>query len=126
MVQLTKQDVQNCVDNAKNRIVERMISRQEVQTVTDAARDRIMTYFHDLVQIHQQQLFRRSNMQFSQMQRQIVALESRLLSMDQEMKAMRQVMERLANQEPQRIVMPTQPEQQTKPEPYTQYVYRTA
>jgi hypothetical protein len=126
MAQLSRNDVQQIVDNAKNRIIERVATRQDLQTVTDTARDRVMTYTYDLVQMHQQQMIRRMSIHSTNMQRQVSSLEARIMAQDQELKTMRQLLERIANNEPQRIYLPVQQDQNVR-EGYTQeYSYRTA
>lgn len=127
---LSKQDVQNVVENAKNRIMERMASKQEVQIMCDGARDRVMTYMQTLVQAHQNQLFNRENIHYTQTQRRIGNLEQRIASLDGEIKMLRRTIEQLAHaltaaqQQNSRMTMPLQPEQSATT-PYTNYVFKS-
>ncbi len=123
---LSRQDVQSLLENTKNRIIERVTTRQDVKLLTEATRDRIMNYMHDLLQIHQQNMMRRGDVQSTQLLRRQVALETRIATLEQELKIMRQLIEKLANQTPpQHIYMPIQPENGEKP-PYTQYAYKSS
>lgn len=116
----SKQEVQTLLDNTKKQIIEKVATRHDVQNLTEASRDRLMNYSRDLLQVYQQNLLRRLEFYQIQTTRRIAGMESRLMSMEQEAKAMRQLMERIADQAPQRIYMPL--EDKTK-QPYTQYVY---
>ena len=126
---LSKQDIQNVVENAKNRIMERMASRQEIQIINDSARDRVMTYMQTLLQAHQNQLFNRENIHYTQTQRRIGNLEQRIASLDGEIRLLRRTIEQLASalaaaQQTNRVTMPLQPEQSATT-PYTNYVFKS-
>ena len=120
---ITKQEAQALFETTKKQIIEKVATRHDVQILTEAARDRVLNYVRDLLQIYQQNLLRRAEFYQIQTTRRISAMETRMMSMEQEVKAMRQVMERLADQAPQRIYMPLQPE---KGQAYTKYVYKPA
>jgi|GEM_PF-4459408 len=98
MGQLNKQEVQSLLETLKNRILEKTVTRQELQTFTETSRDKVMTYVHDLVQIHQQNMMRRQDVQNSQLTKRVAVLETRLITIEQELKYSRQLLERLVAQ----------------------------
>lgn len=124
---LSKQDAQNLIENAKNRIIEKVSTRQDVQLLSEAARDRIMNYVRDLLQVHQQNMLRRNEYQQSQMQRRMIAMETRMASLEQELKVTRQllnqILERVSEPNSQKVYAPTS---QPVAEPQMQYVYTPA
>ncbi len=86
-VSMTRQDLQSALDYAKNKIIERMVSKSEVQNV----RDRIIVTMNGQYQ-QQQQWVRQSFVQVDQQTRRIANLE-------QELKGMRQLMSRLLEEQ---------------------------
>lgn len=126
MVPLNKQDAQNMLENTKNRIIEKVATRQDVVLQTEASRDRVMNYVRDLLQVFQQNLLRRQEYQQSQTQRRMVAMETRMINLEQEIKANRlvlqQILDRLSEQQSQqRITLPADVE---APVGYGQYAYK--
>jgi hypothetical protein len=121
MAPLSKQDAQSLIDNAKKQIIEKVATRHDVQLLTEAARDKIMNYTRDLLQIYQQNMLRRLEFYQVQNTRRVASLETRMMTLEQEIKSMRQVVERAENS-PQRIYMPVDNEKDKQP--YTQYVYK--
>lgn len=90
-VTMNRQDLQSTVDAAKNRIIERLVSKSEIQGACDNARDRIIAFSNTLHQQHQQ--FLRHSIGLSDQQlRRTVAVESRMVSMEQEMKSLKQIL----------------------------------
>lgn len=108
MTNLTKQDVQSVVDNAKNQMLQRTVTRQDLQTQNDVLKALLTSVQQN------QQLLRQSEYQRTQMLRRAVALESRIIQLDQELRNVRlsieNSMDRLIERQPQRIVMPIQAE----------------
>lgn len=86
MAELTKQEMHQQLEACKNKIIERAVSRQEVQTLLETTRDRVMSYVHDLVQVHQQNIFRKSASQQLELSRRVASLELRLQSIEQDLK----------------------------------------
>lgn len=115
MVNLTKQDIQNIVDNAKNRVLERVVTRQDVQSQTDLMKLMYTTLQQSL------QLSRQSEYQRVQMARQIAGLEAKLMQVDQEMRTLRGLIGKLIENQPERIIMPVQPDGSQTPE--QRYLY---
>lgn len=128
---VSKQDMQNVVETAKNRIIERLATKQEIQVLSDTARDRILNHIQYLFQAHQQQTFARDNDRSVQTQRYVSSLESRIGSLESEIKAMRRLLTQVASnlsqpQEQPRMAMPLQPEQpEAANAAYTTYAYRS-
>ncbi|CAN5635973.1 hypothetical protein BH23PAT1_BH23PAT1_3400 [soil metagenome] len=129
---ISKQDMQSIVETAKNRVIERMLTRQEMQILSDTSRDRIMNHMQYVIQTHQQQTFTRDNDRSVQTQRYISSLESRIGSLESEIKSMRRLLTQVASMlsethEQSRMAMQMQSEQQSdQPEParaYTNYAY---
>lgn len=94
MVALSKQDIQTSVDMAKNRIIEKLVTRRDLQIACDSARDRVLACSQDFFQ-QNQQLIKQVAWQVDQNARRNVAIETRLMAMDQEVRNMRQMVERL-------------------------------
>lgn len=124
MAPLTKQEVQNLIDNAKKQIIEKVATKHDVQCMSEAARDRVMNYARDLLQIYQQNLLRRLEFYQVQNTRRIATLETRMTTLEQDVKYIRQAIERLVETAPQKIYMPLQND--ADKQPYTEYVYRPA
>lgn len=110
-----RQDVQNIVEVARNRIMERAVTKQDLSVLSDAIRN--LTNLH----MQSQQLLKQSEYQRLQLTRRAVALEARIASFENEIRSMQSAMYKMAEQRPQQIVMPA-PAEQT--EPTTQYAYR--
>lgn len=129
MGDLTKRDMQNIVENAKNRIMERMLSRQDMQTFTDNSRDRVIGSIGDIVQSCHQQMYSRENILHSKTQQYISNLEMRVVAMDSELKSVKrllvQMLEKMESQKATTVTL--QPEQHTTGDrsPYTKYVYQS-
>jgi hypothetical protein len=117
MADITKQDIQSLLDAQRNMLLQRLGSRQDMQMLTDGARDKIMM----LIQ-QQAQLVRQMNYQNIQMYRRVVSLETRAANLEHELKVVHQLVINLVENQPQKIVMPAQPEQ--GPVPAQQYAYR--
>lgn len=126
MAPVSKQEVQSLIDNARKQIIEKVSTRHDVQCLSEAARDRVMNYTRDLLQIYQQNMLRRLEFYHVQSTRRVATLETRMMTLEQEIKSMRQAMERIADAtaSPQRVYMPLQNE--SDKQPYTQYVYKPA
>jgi hypothetical protein len=121
----TKQDVQSIVDTSKNRVLERVALRQDVQWLMDQTRVLL-----NLLQQNQQYL-KQAEYQRLQQTRRVIALETRIAQLEQEVRGHRQTLNRVAESRPQQIVMPSQPVNQAPqnnapaPDQYPgQYVYR--
>lgn len=88
---MTRQDLQGALETAKNRIVERLASRTDVQGACDNARDRILTSMNTIFQQHQQFL-RQSIVLSDTAARRTASAEARVISLEQEMKSLKQIL----------------------------------
>lgn len=118
---VSKQDVQNLITTAQNRIFERIAGKQDVQLLTDTVKT--------LLNQHQQsmQLQRQAEVQRLQLLRRMTALEARNAQLEQEIRGYRDALNRIsvAQTQPQQIrISSTAP--QTQHDPISQYVYRPA
>lgn len=98
----SRQDVQNIVEVAKSRIMDRMVTRQDVTVLTDTIKN--------LTALHQQsqQLIRQSEYQQSQLSRRIISLETRIINHENDIKILTAAISRLMEQRPQQVIMPVQ------------------
>ena len=122
---VSRQEVQNIVDIARNRIMERMVTRQDIIALND--------YVKNLLALHQQsqQLLKQSEYQRSQLTRRVVALETHLATLENEIRVLSSAVVRAVEQRaaqpvaaPTQIAQPTQPQPQSQPQAQpTQYAY---
>lgn len=113
---LTKQDLQVAVDNVKNSILQRAVTKQDLEF----SRDKVIGYAHDLHQ-QNQQLLRQANYQNAQLLRRVATLEARLMTMEHDIKITNQLLAKLADH-PQPIIMPASSDSNVKGQ--LKYVYR--
>lgn len=115
---VNRQDVQNIVEIARNRIMERAVTKQDMAVMMESIRN--------LTNMHQQsqQILKQGEYQRSQLTRRAVALETRLGTVENELKTVQYLLGKLAEQKPQQIIMPVRPEQPATPEPTPDYAYR--
>lgn len=116
MTNLSKQDVQNVVDSAKNQLLQRVVTRQDFQYINDSLKVMINALQQN------QQLLRQSEYQRVQMFRRTVAVEARLAQLEQEMKTVRTALERLSERQPDRVIMPVA-EATASQSPESRYLY---
>lgn len=102
----TRQDVQNIVDVARNRIEQRTVAKQDLLNLTDSLRQ--------LIGLHQQsqQMIKQSEYQRLQLTRRAAALEARMSSLENEIRTLSAIMTRMAGQKQQPIIIPTPQTQQ--------------
>lgn len=89
---VNRQDVQNIVDIARNRIMERMVTRQDFLTLCDTVKN--LTVLHQ----QSQQMLKQGEYQRSQLSRRVVALEARTVSLENEIRALSVLTSRLVDQ----------------------------
>jgi hypothetical protein len=119
MVSLTKQDLQNALDVARNRLLERVATRQDVSALRETIRVLTVTLQQS------QQLLRQEEYQRVQLVRRAVAMESRMVQLENELRTVRVSMVQLANAQPvekmtERVIM-MDPEQQARQTPEQRY-----
>lgn len=114
-----RQDVQNIVNIAQNRIMDRAATKQDMVTLTDTIR--MLTNLNQQTQ----QMLKQADYQRSQQTRRVVALEARLQNVETELRNTQFAIGRMVEQTPQQVVMPVQTDQQV-PAATQQYVYKAS
>jgi uncharacterized protein YceH (UPF0502 family) len=105
MSSITRQDMQTMLDQACRRMQDQLATRQDVQRSADNARDRMISYMHDFMQQNQQQLIRNMDDRTRMYKAIIANLESRMQSLEQEVRASRQLLSQMARKQ-KNIVIP--------------------
>ena len=126
MAALSRQDVQNMLDTFRSRLVDQLGSRQDMQKMSDTSRDRIISYMHDFLLQNQQQFVRQLDIRTKLYKDRLSAMESRILSLEQELKASRQLMEQMSHRQ-RNVVIPQVQEvanRDTRPQPSEKQQYR--
>lgn len=106
MTALSRQDMQTMLDTFRSRLLDQVASKQDVQRTTDAARDRVISYMHDYLQQNQQQFVRQLDMRTKMYRDRMLALESRICTLEQELKISRQLMEQMSLRQ-RNVVIPS-------------------
>jgi hypothetical protein len=103
----TRQDVQNIVDVARNRIEQRTVAKQDIVNLTDSLRQ--------LIGLHQQsqQMIKASEYQRLQLTRRAAAVDVRLANLENEIRTLSAIMTRMVEKQ-QPAVVPTQPQPQVE------------
>lgn len=91
---MTRQDIMNATTDARNKIIERLVTKYDVQSAADSARDRVISTLNALHMENQAQI-RQSNAQKDQIWRKMVALEAEILKIHQELHAVNQTLNRM-------------------------------
>jgi hypothetical protein len=118
---VTRQDVQNIVENSRNRIFERVSTKQDINVLADTVRQ-----LANLQQLSQQML-KQSEYQRLQLTRRAAAVEARLISIESELRAVRGSIDKMSGLKQQPIILPAPvANEQERQTPATQstYVYR--
>jgi hypothetical protein len=95
-----RQDVQNIVDIARNRILERTVTKQDLTVLSEAVRN-LMN-----MQQQSQQMLKQGEYQRLQFTRRAVALEARMALIENELRGVQQALTKLAGQKPEKVIMP--------------------
>lgn len=106
MTALSRQDMQAMLDTFRNRLLDQVATKQDVQRSTELSRDRIISYIHDYLQQNQQQFIRQLDMRTKIYKDRLTAMESRIISLEQELRMSRQLMEQMSTRQ-QNVVIPT-------------------
>lgn len=91
---MTRQDLMAVTQDARNKIIERLVTKYDVQASADNARDRIISTMNALHLENQAQI-RQSNAQKDQIWRKMVSMEAQMIALQQELRNMSQAMNRL-------------------------------
>lgn len=92
---MTRQDLQTVTEVAKNKIIERLVTKYDVQAACDNARDRILGSMQAF-QLENQALIRQSNASRDQEWRKLVALEGQVMSLQQEIRVLHQMLSKVS------------------------------
>lgn len=91
---MTRQDLMAVTQDARNKIIERLVTKYDVQASADNARDRIISTMNALHLENQAQI-RQSNAQKDQIWRKMVSMEAQMITLQQELRNMSQALNRL-------------------------------
>jgi hypothetical protein len=94
---LTKQDVQALVDNARNKLSEKMLSRQEVQIACDSVREAIISHATQSM-AQRNAVAKRVDIQLQQIIKKQQLQDQRLAVVTQELLAVSQLLSQLVHQ----------------------------
>lgn len=97
---MTRREFTALTENAKNRIIERLVTKYDVQSAADRARDHILGAVQTL-HTENQAIIRQANAQRDQFWRRITALESQIAALQLEIRAMHQTMQQNQHRESQ-------------------------
>jgi flagellar capping protein FliD len=91
---MTRQDLFSATELAKNKIIERLVTKYDVQAASDSARDRIIAAITDL---HQENaaFSKQSSAQADQIWRKLVALEAQIKALQNELRAIHHTSDRM-------------------------------
>lgn len=121
MNQVSKQDIQGIVDVARNRIIERSVTKQDISMLQEQLK------LISNVQQQHQQLLNQAQQQRIMFTRRAESVDARLNTIENEIKNTQvligRVLDRMAAQRIQQIVVPAQPDGQTRE---ATHVYRPA
>lgn len=92
---MTRQDLVAATESAKNKIIEKLVTRYDVQYAADQARDRIVSNMNAL-HVELMATLRNSNAQHDQAYRKMTDLETRMASLQQEVRTLQQALNRLS------------------------------
>ncbi len=92
---MTRQDLLSATENAKNKIIEKLVTRYDVQYAADQARDRITSNMNAL-HVELMGTLRNTNAQHDQAYRKMADLESKMAGLQQEVRALQQTLNRLS------------------------------
>jgi predicted nuclease with TOPRIM domain len=92
---MTRQDIVSATESAKNKIIERLVTRYDVQYAADQARDRMISNMNAL-HVELMGTLRNTSAQYDQSHRRIQELENRIASMQQDIRALTQSVQRLS------------------------------
>ena len=97
MSAMTQLDLVTATEQAKNKIIERLVTKYDVQSAADSARDRIISTLQTL-HLENQTLMRQSNAQRDQVWRKTAALENQIASLQQDIRVLYQMVSRMYEQ----------------------------
>lgn len=112
----SRQEIQSIADTLQNRLYQRLATHQDVMNLYELLKSVIS------LEQQNQQLIRQAEFQRLQNGRRIVALETRLMALEQELKTHRAMLENVQSQRAKHVLIPAPAGQPDR----TQYMYRPA
>ncbi len=94
----TRQDIQGAVDYAKNKIIERLLTKSDIQATITMANNRIWDYMQDSRQ-EALQYWRQDVIYNEQAWRRMNAMEMRLNTISQDLKTLKQLLGRMVDEQ---------------------------
>lgn len=94
---MTRQDLVMATEQAKNKIIERMVTKYDVQSACDNARDKVISTMQAM-HLENQAILKQSNAQRDQAWRKTAALEGQIANMQQEIRVLYQMVSRMYEQ----------------------------
>lgn len=91
---MTRQDLFSATELAKNKIIERLVTKYDVQAASDSARNRILGAITD---VHQENVAfsKQASAQNDQIWHKLVALEAQIVTLQHEIRAMHHMTDRM-------------------------------
>lgn len=93
---ISRQDFVNVTEGAKNKIIEKLVTKYDVQAAADSARDRVLASVQTL-HLDNQTAIRQANAQRDQTWRKLTALETQVVALRHEIQAMHITLNRMAD-----------------------------
>jgi len=104
IVTMSRQDLQGVVDYAKNRIIERLVTKYDVQNAANSAVNRVMDNINDLRRDNQP-VIRQTLALTEQTAQRTQILDARLSSIEQELKEMNSLLSRVVGQQNRAVTL---------------------
>lgn len=95
MSTMTQQDMAIIAENARNKILERLVTKYDVQVACDGMRDRILAVMQGL-HMENQALMRQSNANQDQIWRRTTSLEEQIESLRGEIESLNNALKQIA------------------------------
>lgn len=98
IVTMSRQDMQGMVEYAKNRIIERMVTKYDVQNAVNSARNEVLS---DLQEIRRenQPVFKQTLALTGEALRRVQVVDARVAGIEQDIKLLTQLMSRMVGQQ---------------------------
>ncbi len=99
MAPVTRQEIQGVVEVAKNRILERMISKNDIQTLAEHIRGTVLQTMQTWQNANQQHI-RQTAIMDNHLWQKTASIEIRMTSLEHQMKVLQQLITRVLEQQP--------------------------
>jgi hypothetical protein len=100
MAELTRQDVNQMIEAAKNNLLQRLPDRNDLSVATNNVRERLLAQMIESSS-HQQNILNRSNAQRTQLLQRAIALEQRMVSLERDIQTLTTLLQRITTQQEQ-------------------------